>query len=217
MRSAHLPLAVGRPIKVKQKDHPSTADLEEVQERYIAELKRSVPVLELSPSPRLADLVTDASSCSPAGSGRTTRRCTPRAAPRSSPSLRDARRRRKSTYPRRCSRLVAAVVPAHPFRAPFTFCAPLLHTALLACSEQCPPSLALERLVARRAVLLRALAASREPESPESARPDKHSCSRPLRDAQRVVKLRPCLAAEDSSEAGRPAGTGKPWSAGRLH
>nr|AIM47579.1 diacylglycerol acyltransferase [Rhodotorula diobovata] len=31
---------VGRPIKVTQKDHPSTADLEEVQDRYIAELKR---------------------------------------------------------------------------------------------------------------------------------------------------------------------------------
>lgn len=139
VRSAHVPLAVGRPIKVKQKDHPSTADLEEVQERYIAELKRSVPVLELSPSPRPADLVTDASPCSPAGSGRTTRRCTPRAAPRSSPSLRDARRRRKSTYPRRCSRLVA-VVPRPSFRAPFHLLRPLLRTALLACSELCPPS-----------------------------------------------------------------------------
>ncbi|BGP44582.1 diacylglycerol O-acyltransferase 1 [Rhodotorula kratochvilovae] len=30
----------GRPIKVTQKDHPTTADLEEVQDRYIAELKR---------------------------------------------------------------------------------------------------------------------------------------------------------------------------------
>ncbi|BGO92765.1 diacylglycerol O-acyltransferase 1 [Rhodotorula toruloides] len=31
---------VGRPISVEQKDHPTTADLEEVQARYIAELKR---------------------------------------------------------------------------------------------------------------------------------------------------------------------------------
>ncbi|BGP21575.1 diacylglycerol O-acyltransferase 1 [Rhodotorula toruloides] len=31
---------VGRPISVQQKDHPTTADLEEVQARYIAELRR---------------------------------------------------------------------------------------------------------------------------------------------------------------------------------
>jgi len=179
VRSAHVPLAVGRPIKVKQKDHPSTADLEEVQERYIAELKRSVPVLELSPSPRPADLVTDASPCSPAGSGRTTRRCTPRAAPRSSPSSRDERRRRKSTYPRRCSRLVA-VVPRPSFRAPFyLLCPPPSYRASgmqrtlrsLSCAQ---------RLVARRVVgRASSGAAFRELESPESARPDEHSCSRP--------------------------------------
>lgn len=216
MRSAHLPLAVGRPIKVKQKDHPSTADLEEVQERYIAELKRSVPILELSP------LASQTSALTP-------RRARPQdlgglqGGVRQEPHQGAHHHRVTSAVVEKVPTLAAALASSPPLYPPilsehlFTFCAPLLHTALLACSEQCPPSLALERLVARRAVLLRALAASREPESPESARPDKHSCSRPLRDAQRVVKLRPCLAAEDSSEAGRPAGTGKPWSAGRLH
>ena len=33
---------VGRPISVQQKDHPTDAELDEVQARYIAELKRCV-------------------------------------------------------------------------------------------------------------------------------------------------------------------------------
>lgn len=47
--------AVGRPIKVTQKDHPSTADLEEVQDRYIAELKRCVWRMRSSPIRARAD------------------------------------------------------------------------------------------------------------------------------------------------------------------
>ena len=47
MSGAYLPplpdlFTVGRPISVKQKDHPTDAELDEVQARYIAELKRCV-------------------------------------------------------------------------------------------------------------------------------------------------------------------------------
>lgn len=44
---SHLPTAVGRPISVVQKDHPTDAELDEVQGRYIAELKRCVCLLRL--------------------------------------------------------------------------------------------------------------------------------------------------------------------------